>query len=273
MDAGSGQVFGYRPEDEDRRKWLAEIKQLGHLSWLPGIANGMLALVFGKALWIAAAVLGVGYFLSNSLGKRISENSQRFRQELLNTVKSGGREADVPALKTRAEAEYDSIRDRQALVPKLYAGSVALSLVLWGGFAATDWLTSDAGVSSGSYEDVASFAPAGAESGPVLEPGTLAVSDTTLSQAGNDLQVVITNNTGYPVQQVFISPDDATSWEEDLLDGRVLPNGESMRFTLQGYSNPMFDIKLVDTDGDSYSFHDVDVERYDVTATIANLDQ
>ena len=35
----------------------------------------------------------------------------------------------------------------------------------------------------------------------------------------------------------------------------------------------MFDIKLVDADGDSYSFHDVDIERYDVTATITHLDR
>ena len=84
---------------------------------------------------------------------------------------------------------------------------------------------------------------------------------------------MITNNTGYPVQQVFISPDDAASWEEDLLEGRILGNGESMTFTLQGYGSPMFDIKLVDADGDSYSFHDVDIERYDVTATITHLDR
>ncbi|MFZ9086192.1 MAG: hypothetical protein ACO3C6_06420, partial [Steroidobacteraceae bacterium] len=137
MDAGSGQVFGYRPEDEDRRNWQAEIKKLGHMSWLPGIANGLLALAFGKALWVAAAVLGIGYYLSNSLGKRVSENSRRFRQELLEAFKAGGREADVTALKSRAEVEYNSIRERQAFVPKLYAGSVVLSLVLWGGFAVT----------------------------------------------------------------------------------------------------------------------------------------
>ncbi|MGA0103417.1 MAG: hypothetical protein ACO3LH_06860, partial [Steroidobacteraceae bacterium] len=99
------------------------------------------------------------------------------------------------------------------------------------------------------------------------------VSTTTEAATSSDLHVVITNNTGYPVQQVFISPDDATSWEEDLLAGRILSDGEGMTFTLKGYSNPIFDIKLVDTDGDTYSFHDVDVERYDVTATIANLDR
>ncbi|MGA1497326.1 MAG: hypothetical protein ACO38Y_05890 [Steroidobacteraceae bacterium] len=271
MDAGSGQVFGYRPEDEDRRNWQAEIKKLGHMSWLPGIANGLLALAFGKALWVAAAVLGIGYYLSNSLGKRVSENSRRFRQELLEAFKAGGREADVTALKSRAEVEYNSIRERQAFVPKLYAGSVALSLVLWGGFAATEWITSADTGRDYAVDEATVYAVAADESAYQAEP--VPVSTTTEAATSSDLHVVITNNTGYPVQQVFISPDDAASWEEDLLAGRILSDGEGMTFTLKGYSNPIFDIKLVDTDGDTYSFHDVDVERYDVTATIANLDR
>lgn len=271
MDAGSGQVFGYRPEDENRREWQSDLKKLGHLSWLPGIANGLLALVFGTAIWVAAAVLGVGYYLSSSLRKRISENSRRFRQELLEAFKSGGRGSDVTTLKARAEAEYDAIGERQRLVPKLYAGSVVLSLLLWGGFAATEWMT--AADAAGEYEasTPADFAVAAEE--PAFQPEPEPVSAAVTADPTSDLHVVITNNTGYPVQQVFISPDDAASWEEDLLEGRILGNGESMTFTLQGYGSPMFDIKLVDADGDSYSFHDVDIERYDVTATITHLDR
>ncbi|MGA1079732.1 MAG: hypothetical protein ACO3WK_05080, partial [Steroidobacteraceae bacterium] len=155
--------------------------------------------------------------------------------------------------------------------PKLYAGSVALSLVLWGGFAATEWITSADTGRDYAVDEATVYAVAADESAYQAEP--VPVSTTTEAATSSDLHVVITNNTGYPVQQVFISPDDAASWEEDLLAGRILSDGEGMTFTLKGYSNPIFDIKLVDTDGDTYSFHDVDVERYDVTATIANLDR
>lgn len=282
MDAGSGQVFGYRPEDDKRRQWQAEIDKLGHMSWLPGIANGMLALVFGKALWVAAAILGVGYYLSNSLGKRVQENSQRFRQGLLEAIKTAGRGADFSALKNQADVEYSSIRERQKLVPKLYAGSVALSLVLWGTSSVYDWATAASydedfrdveayamASESPAYEDTGTLMPAAVDTNMPLDSARAAQAAQNLSE----LHVVVTNNTGYPLGQIFISPDNASSWEDDLLEGRILSNGESMRFSLQGYSNPIFDIKLVDTDGDSYSFHDVDVERYDVTATIANLDR
>jgi hypothetical protein len=35
----------------------------------------------------------------------------------------------------------------------------------------------------------------------------------------------------------------------------------------------VFDIRLVDEDGDSYTFWDIDVSRLDITATIGDLDK
>lgn len=123
-----------------------------------------------------------------------------------------------------------------------------------------------------SYEQLAGSAADETVPQPANEPDIPILADLPSVQTSSDLYVVISNNTGYPIQQVFISPDDASSWEEDRLEGRILNHGESIRFNLTGHRNPMFDIQLVDADGDTYSFHDVDVERYDVTATIANLD-
>ena len=40
-----------------------------------------------------------------------------------------------------------------------------------------------------------------------------------------------------------------------------------------GYKSPIFDIKLVDEECDSYTFWDVDVSERDITATIKNLDK
>jgi hypothetical protein len=57
-----------------------------------------------------------------------------------------------------------------------------------------------------------------------------------------------------------------------LADG-VLPDGETRRVNLTGYKSPMFDIQLVDSDGDKYTFWDVDVSKRDLVVTLADLDR
>lgn len=87
-----------------------------------------------------------------------------------------------------------------------------------------------------------------------------------------DYYVDITNRTGYTILYMYISPAESSSWEEDVLGNDVLRDGETKRVTLRGYRSPIFDIRLVDTDGDSYTFWNVDVSRRDIVVTLADLD-
>jgi len=89
---------------------------------------------------------------------------------------------------------------------------------------------------------------------------------------GADYYVDITNKTGYTIMYVYVSPDKSSSWEEDVLGDEVLATGKKKRINLYGYKSPIFDIKVVDTDGDSYTFWDVDVSREDVTVTLTDMD-
>lgn len=87
-----------------------------------------------------------------------------------------------------------------------------------------------------------------------------------------DYYVDISNRTGYTIMYMYVSPATTSSWEEDVLGSQVLPDGETRRVNLRGYQSPVFDIKLVDTDGDSYTFWRVDVSRQDITVTLNDLD-
>lgn len=87
-----------------------------------------------------------------------------------------------------------------------------------------------------------------------------------------DYYVDITNHTGYTILYMYISPADAASWEEDVLGSDVLRNGDTQRVTLTNYESPIFDIRLVDEDKDSYTFWDVDVSQRDLTVTLDDLD-
>lgn len=82
----------------------------------------------------------------------------------------------------------------------------------------------------------------------------------------------IHNRTGYVIYFIYVSPEDADSWEEDVLGDDILEDEGSVRVTLRGYDSPMFDVKLVDEDGDAYTFWGVNVARQDLTVTLEHLD-
>ena len=90
--------------------------------------------------------------------------------------------------------------------------------------------------------------------------------------AAADYYVEITNDTGYTIMYMYVSPDKSDSWEEDVLGEDVLPSGKTQRVNLTGYKSAIFDIRLVDEDGDEYTFWDVDVSKRDITVTLADLD-
>ena len=85
-------------------------------------------------------------------------------------------------------------------------------------------------------------------------------------------RVDVTNNTGYTIMYLHVSPVASTSWEEDVLGSDVIGNGDTHRVNLRGYASPMFDIRLTDSDGDTYTFRNVDVSKRDITATLADID-
>ncbi len=87
-----------------------------------------------------------------------------------------------------------------------------------------------------------------------------------------DYYVDIANQTGYTIMYMYVSPGDAKSWEEDVLGADVLRNGVTQRVTLTNYNSPVFDIRLVDEDGDTYTFWNIDVSRHDLVVTLADLD-
>jgi len=94
----------------------------------------------------------------------------------------------------------------------------------------------------------------------------------SLKAFAQDYYVDITNRTGYTIMYMYISPGDSKSWEEDVLGDEVIIDGDARRVTLTGYNSPIFDIRLVDEDGDSYTFMAVDVTSYDIVVTIDDID-
>ena len=97
----------------------------------------------------------------------------------------------------------------------------------------------------------------------------LGPSATTLAA---DYYVDITNRTNYTIMYVYVSPSKSDSWGKDVLGAEVLRHGDTRRVTLPGFESPFFDIRVVDQDGDRYTFWNVDVSERDVVVTLEDLE-
>ena len=74
------------------------------------------------------------------------------------------------------------------------------------------------------------------------------------ASAGQADTILIVNATGYTVWYVLVSPSENDTWGKDLLDSeQILPNGESFSYQLPRPLSKAYDIRLVDSDEDSYT--------------------
>jgi len=74
--------------------------------------------------------------------------------------------------------------------------------------------------------------------------------------------ITIVNNTGYTVYYVYVSQTASDNWGSDRLDSNeTLPNGQAVSITLPYPLNVVnrYDIKLEDSDGDTYTKMNVQV--------------
>lgn len=75
--------------------------------------------------------------------------------------------------------------------------------------------------------------------------------------------ITIENNTGLDVVKLYTSNNDTNSWEEEenILGGRILAAGESMKIELNGRFM-MYDLKAVFADGSERPYYGVDIHKF-----------
>ena len=103
--------------------------------------------------------------------------------------------------------------------------------------------------------------------------GGSSAGSATVNGPGGDFDgyVDVINDTGYTMYYLYIK-QKSKSWGPDLLGDDVLQDGDSFTVNLNNFPGSIFDIRLEDEEGDTYSFYDTDVETDDVYITLDNLD-
>jgi hypothetical protein len=95
--------------------------------------------------------------------------------------------------------------------------------------------------------------------------GSNTTSSSSTDNAVQNFSMV--NNTGMTLIDVFISPNDANTWGEDVIPKDVIANGETFDFTFTDVSSDkcIWDIKFTGENGTEYIMQDVNLCK---TATI-----
>ena len=89
---------------------------------------------------------------------------------------------------------------------------------------------------------------------------------------GGGYYVDVANTTGNIIQAIYINGVSATDWGPNRLDGEQLQDGYKIRVHLGVQQSPIFDIRLLDVEGNSYTYAGVDVSKHDITASLADKD-
>ena len=99
------------------------------------------------------------------------------------------------------------------------------------------------------------------------------IGEVTLNGPGGDFDgyVDVTNDTGFNGLSLYIKQDSKT-WGPDLMGDENLPEGSSFKIYIRNYPHSVFDIRMTDEDGDTYSFFNIDIASEDVYITMENLD-
>lgn len=87
--------------------------------------------------------------------------------------------------------------------------------------------------------------------------GLLAVSGASFA---GDADFILSNRTGYPLDQVYVSPTHKNNWGRDRLGSNQLANNAWRKFTFGDTKNCVQDIKVVFADDDS----EVEWEGFDL---------
>ena len=90
-------------------------------------------------------------------------------------------------------------------------------------------------------------------------------------QSGEEYSFSVTNKTGYEGMYLYVSPASSNDWGYDHLGDEFLADGETWTVDVRGRT-PMFDVQLVDVDGDSYTLWDVDVTTGGLVIRFDDLD-
>lgn len=94
------------------------------------------------------------------------------------------------------------------------------------------------------------------------------------SEAGTGFSgyIEVTNRTGNDLYYLYVSHEDTSDWEEDVLGDDILSNGDSFKVTLNNYTSSIFDVRAEDEDGETYTVYSIDVELDDLRLTRKNRD-
>ncbi len=82
----------------------------------------------------------------------------------------------------------------------------------------------------------------------------------TNSTPSSGTWVTVSNQTGYSIYYLYVSPGEADSWGRDILGEDTLSNGEEVRVVLPSGAGP-FDFRAKDVDDDEYTRYDVEMQR------------
>jgi hypothetical protein len=92
----------------------------------------------------------------------------------------------------------------------------------------------------------------------ILAAALLALGAAPASAGTQDFTIL--NNTGYPIERVYVSASAKDEWEEDVLGEDILPDGERTKIRFANEEDAcLWDLKVVYSDEESAEWQGINL--------------
>lgn len=93
----------------------------------------------------------------------------------------------------------------------------------------------------------------------------------TMAATQSRLNFELHNETGYEINEVYVSPNNSNDWEEDVLGQDTLPNHESVDIKFSRQKQDYWDLKVVFKGGKESIWYKFDLSQItDITISFRN---
>jgi hypothetical protein len=95
----------------------------------------------------------------------------------------------------------------------------------------------------------------------ILFFSTLLIAFLSIPALADSQDFTLNNETGFAINELYISPTGCDDWAENVLDVDLLEDGESIEITFDRTPETFWDIKVVDENGEDIVWEKINLKE------------
>lgn len=89
----------------------------------------------------------------------------------------------------------------------------------------------------------------------------LSIGGFQISAMAGSQDFTLVNATGFDIYEVYVSPNNTDSWENEVMEEDILADGDSVNISIDGYNDTFWDVMVKDQDGNAFYWRNLNLKE------------